>query len=299
MKIYLVVITLLFISGCKEPTDKLKKTPLNTESQKEAGLLDPDSADSLYLTDKDIMEIQAKSQLSKKEALIKIPDDRTILKAVVESKKLYKEADDYLLDYTYPYLNETVNPKYKAFNEYMAESYSNVERTVNEILEDKELLCDTLSIKRFRDKRIIDFKLHANERNLVSILLYKENYYSGMLHSTYMFDCLNYNVDKEEFIYFDDFFIAGAEKKVFDLINQTIYDQIHSGEMFYDCWEISDTDFKAYKNNFVINDNAIEFYFDDCIICPSYTGQYSVVIPLIEIMHLIERYQQPLLLASR
>ena len=86
---------------------------------------------------------------------------------------------------------------------------------------------------------------------------------------------------------------------VFDLINQTIYEQIHSGEMFYDCWEISDTDFKAYKNNFVINDNAIEFYFDDCIICPSYTGQYSVVIPLIEIMHLIERYQQPLLLASR
>lgn len=296
MKTYISIITLLLLLGCKrEKSTEILQQPFEP---KEESLLDSEAADSLYFTDKDLLQIRAKSQSIKKEAFIAIPDDRAILQAVVESRKVYEEADEYVLDYTYPYLNEEVNAGYKKFNDYMDESYLNLERTVNEILEDKELLCDTLKIKRFRDKRIIDFKLHANDRNLVSILLYKENYYSGMLHSTYMFDCLNYNVEKEEFIYFDDFFVEGSEKKVFNLINQIIYDRIHSGEMYYDCWEISDTDFRAFKNNFVINDHAIEFYFDDCIICPSYTGQYSVVIPLAEIMHLIQRYQQPLLIAS-
>ena len=258
-------------------------------------MLDSDSADSTYFTEDEIRELQAQSQKLKKEGLIAIENSIPALEELVQSKKVFKEADEYLLDYTYPYLNENSNPRYKKFNDYMSESYLNIERTVNEILEDKELLCDTLNIQRFRDKRIIDFKIHSTQNDLISILLYKENYYSGMLHSTYMFDCLNYDVKKQEFVYFNDFFIEGAEKKVFDLINQTIYDDIHSGEMFYDCWEISDSDFKAYKNNFVVNGDNIEFYFDDCIICPSYTGQYSVVIPIPEIMHLIKGYQRPLL----
>ncbi len=296
MKTLLNILILLSIMSCKEENPITYDTKSIMEGKE--SLLDPDSADSLYLTEQDILEIQTKSQALKKEGLLAIPDDRLRLKAEVTSKTLYKEDDAYVLDYTYPYLNEKQNSKYRNFNTYMTESYLNVERTVNEILEDKELLCDTLKIQRFRDKRTINFKLHTNERNLISILLYKENYYSGMRHSTYMFDCLNYDVNQEEFITFNDFFVAGSEQKVLNLINQTIYDKIHSGEMYYDCWELSDTDFKAYKNNFVINDEHIEYYFDDCIICPSYTGQYSVVIPLVEIMHLIEKYQQPILLAA-
>lgn len=278
--------------GCKKqaPIAPSKQTQEVVESN-----LDPDTADSLYFTENEIRELQAKRQVRKKERFIASEDDNVTLQEVIQSKKIYQEADAYLLDYTYPYLNEQVNPAYKKFNEYMSESYLNIERTVNQILEDKELLCDTLKIQRFRDKRVIDFKLHSTQNNLISILLYKENYYSGMLHSTYMFDCLNYDVKKQRFIYFDDFFIESAEKKVFDIINQKIYDQIHSGEMYYDCWEISDLDFSAYKNSFVVNGDNVEFYFDDCVICPSYTGQYSVVIPIPEIMHLIRGYQRPLL----
>jgi hypothetical protein len=278
--------------GCKKqvPIAPSKQTQEVVESN-----LDPDTADSLYFTENEIRELQAKRQVLKKERFIASEDDNVTLQEVIQSKKIYQEADAYLLDYTYPYLNEQVNPAYKKFNEYMTESYLNIERTVNQILEDKELLCDTLKIQRFRDKRVIDFKLHSTQNNLISILLYKENYYSGMLHSTYMFDCLNYDVKKQRFIYFDDFFIESAEKKVFDIINQKIYDQIHSGEMYYDCWEISDLDFSAYKNSFVVNGDNVEFYFDDCVICPSYTGQYSVVIPIPEIMHLIRGYQRPLL----
>lgn len=293
MKSLVITLALLSLLSCKEQTSQIVE-PLTEETTE--SILDPDSADSLYFTETEILELQAKSQSLKKEILIAIEDDISTLQEAVQSKKIFKEADEYVLDYTYPYLNESVDGRYKEFNDYMAESYLNIERTVNQILEDKELLCDTLNIQRFRDKRIIDFKLHSTQNNLISILLYKENYYSGMLHSTYMFDCLNYDVKKQEFITYNDFFLEGSEEMVFDLINQTIYDDIHSGEMYYDCWEISDKDFKAYKNNFVINGDNIEFYFDDCVICPSYTGQYSVVIPIPEIMHLIKGYQRPLLL---
>ncbi len=283
----------MFILSCKEQPSQTAKSNLQ---KVEESLLDPDSADSLYYTDADIRELQLKSQLLKKEGLLAIEDDTPSLQDAVQSKKIFKEADEYVLDYTYPYLNEKVDARYKNFNDYMTESYLNIERTVNEILEDKELLCDTLRIQRFRDKRIIDFKLHSTHNNLISILLYKENYYSGMLHSTYMFDCLNYDVKKQDFISYNDFFLEGSEKMVFNIINQKIYDDIHSGKMYYDCWEISDSDFRAYKNNFVVNGDNIEFYFDDCVICPSYTGQYSVEIPILEIMHLIKEYQRPLLL---
>lgn len=292
MKTFLIIVTILLLLGCKQ---KATQGPTLKNSTAEESVFDTDSADSVYFTEDEIRELQARSQALKKEGLIAIENSIPALEEIVQSKQVFKEADEYLLDYTYPYLNENSNPRYKKFNDYMSESYLNIERTVNEILEDKELLCDTLNIQRFRDKRIIDFKIHSTQNDLISILLYKENYYSGMLHSTYMFDCLNYDVKKQEFVYYNDFFIEGSEKKVFDLINQTIYDDIHSGEMFYDCWEISDSDFKAYKNNFVVNGDNIEFYFDDCIICPSYTGQYSVVIPIPEIMHLIKGYQRPLL----
>ena len=46
--------------------------------------------------------------------------------------------------------------------------------------------------------------------------------------------------------------------------------------MYYDCWEISEYDFELYKDNFVLTDKDIKFYFDDCIVCPSYTGTYFI-----------------------
>lgn len=293
MRPYITILLAIILLGCKKENPVKTNPVLQTEKQEI--LLNKDAVDSLSFNEKDIQELQAERQILKKEGLIAIEDDISSLLDIVESRSIYKEADEYVLDYTYPHLNEKSSSKFRKFNEYMAESYLNIERTVNQILEDKELLCDTLKIERFRDKRSIDFKLHGTQNNIISILLYKENYYSGMLHSTYMFDCLNYNIDKEEFITFNDFFLEGSDKMIFNLINNKIYNEIHSGEMYYDCWEISKSDFMAYKNNFVINGENIEFYFDDCVICPSYTGQYSVVIPILEIIHLIKVYQHPLL----
>ena len=86
--------------------------------------------------------------------------------------------------------------------------------------------------------------------------------------------------------------------EVFKTINATITQGINSGELYYDCWEVSEGDFKAYKNNFVINNDMIEFYFDDCVICPSYTGTYAIEIPIKKLMHLLKKYNDVPLIGS-
>ena len=62
--------------------------------------------------------------------------------------------------------------------------------------------------------------------------------------------------------------------------------------MYYDCWAISADDFFDAKNNFVINDDVVEFYFDDCVICPSYTGTYSIQIPMEMLMPVLRKYKK-------
>lgn len=281
---------LISIFSCKNDPKKIEQSSFEIETEE---MVDRTLNGTL---DKDILENQVSKQSIKKTQLIGQEDEKEALQELVTSKKIYQEDDAYILDYTYPYLNENIDAGYIAFNSYLKESYLNVERTINEILEDKELLCDTLKIDRFREKRIIDYKLHSTANNLISILLYKENFYSGMRHSAYTFDCLNYNTETHSFIYFNDFFVPEAEDKLFTIINETISNDIESGDMYYDCWQLTEMDFRGYKNNFVVNGDFIEFYFDDCVICPSYTGTYGVKLPLPKILHLIKQYQQPLLL---
>ncbi|MEW7279813.1 RsiV family protein [Aquimarina sp. 2201CG1-2-11] len=207
----------------------------------------------------------------------------------VIAKELYKEHNHYILDYRYPYIDEEKNPGFSVFNNYIKEVYLNIIKTGNQILEDKELLCDTLKIKKLRDKRIMDYRVHASNRNFLSIVMYRENYYFGMKHSVYTFDCLNFDAKKYQFMYYQDFFRNESEEELFLIINTTISNAIREGELYYDCWELSEGDFKAYKNNFVINEDSIEFYFDDCVICPSYTGMFSVKIPISTINHLLKK----------
>lgn len=275
------------ISCKKEQSPQIPSDTIKTEIEE---VVDKNIDDTLFFSEKDLELSDQKKKSIKKEQLVSAKDDKAELQELVISKEFFKEEDLYVLDYKYPYLNENINPSYAAFNDYINETYLNIESTENQILEDKELLCDTLKIKRFRDKRTIDYKIYTAKNNLISALLYKENYYSGAIHSSYMFESLNFDLKKSEFIYFNDFFVKNSEKEIFTIINKIIKNSIESGEIYYDCWEISDGDFKAYKNNFVVTDDTLEFYFDDCIICPSYTGTYSIKIPIQKIMHLIKNY---------
>ncbi|GGX18570.1 RsiV family protein [Aquimarina muelleri] len=281
-------ILISFISCKKEISPKQSLEQKETESKQ---ITKEEATDSTSFFSEENLELsQEKTKSIKKQRLIKAEDHKTQLQELVISKSFLKDEDLYILDYRYPYLNEKIDSNYAVFNDFITENYLNIEKTENQILEDKELLCDTLKINRLRDKRIIDYKIYSAKNDFISVVLYKENYYSGMLHSTYLFDCVNFDLKKHDFIYFDDFFETGSEDEVFTTINTIIMQGIDSGELFYDCWELSEGDFKAYKNNFVINDNTVEFYFDDCIICPSYTGTYSIEIPIKDITHLIKKH---------
>lgn len=291
MKTLIACLIALSFMACKKDVFTKKTTiPETTEIEQNTT---NDIIDSItFITNESIELEQEKTKSIKRERLITAKDDKAALQEVVIDKKLYKEEDMYILDYKYPYLNEEIDIEYAEFNDFIAENYLNIEATENEILEDKVIYCDSLGLGRCMDKRIIDYKIYSVKNKLLSVMLYKENYYSGMKHSTYMFECLNFDLNTYNFIYYNDFFVKNSEKEVLATINKIITENIYSGEMYYDCWQLSETDFRVYKNNFVINDDTIEFYFDDCIICPSYTGTYSIEIPITSMMHLIKKYNK-------
>ena len=96
---------------------------------------------------------------------------------------------------------------------------------------------------------------------------------------------------------YEDFFNEGTEEEMTQILNEVLREKINSGDIYYDCWEISFDDFFEYKNNFVVDDYKVEYYFDDCVICPPYTGTFSVEIPLERLLPILQRYKlNPLLL---
>ena len=252
--------------------------------------------DSLY-TNNDLELKKTKAITIKRQNLIDKKDDKVELDELVIHKTFKKDEDLYLIDYKYPYLNENLKESYHNFNEYLEETYMDIAGVEASILEDKEMFCDTLRINRFKEQRLVDYKLYNLNETLISVLFYKENYYSGTLHPTYSFDCLNFDLERSVFMNYEDFFDEGTEEEMTKILNEVISEQISEGDMYYDCWEISFDDFFEYKNNFVINDYNIEYYFDDCVICPSYTGTYSVVILLERLLPILRKYNlNPLIL---
>ena len=125
---------------------------------------------------------------------------------------------------------------------------------------------------------------------LVSVLFYKENFYSGALHPSYSFDGFNFDLNRGVFMNYEDFFNQGSEEELVIIINEKINEKIGKGELYYDCWELSSDDFFESKNNFVLNDTYVEFYFDDCVMCPSYTGTYSIEVPLVELLSVLKKH---------
>ena len=90
---------------------------------------------------------------------------------------------------------------------------------------------------------------------------------------------------------YEDFFIEGSEEELRKILNELLEQKIESGDFFFNCWQISADDFFTYKNNFVLDDSIVEFFFDDCVICPSYTGTYSIKIPLELLLPVLRQYK--------
>jgi hypothetical protein len=282
--ILLILSIFLLLIGCKEDSKK----ELTDETKIEETI--PAASDTVIAIENDI-DLQKQIDVEiRKKTLVEKKDERDELEELIVSKQFLRDEDLYTIDFKYPYLNENLKESYGNFNEYIAETYLDIAGVEAQILEDKELLCDTLRINKYREKRYVDYKIYNVNEKLVSVLFYKENFYSGTLHPSYTFDCLNFDLGRSVFMNYEDFFIEGSEEELRKILNEILVAKIESGEVYYDCWGISEEDFFEYKDNFVVDDKMVEYYFDDCVICPTYTGNFSVEIPLEDLLPVLRRY---------
>ncbi|WGF91580.1 RsiV family protein [Aequorivita marisscotiae] len=287
MKNLLPVIFILLFFGCKDDrkNEEIKVDPLNVQEE---------IVDSLKLSNENL-EKQQKTLILKRTELLEKKDSKAELENLLISKSFLKENNDYTLDFKYPYLNEKIKPQFEVFNEYIATKFLDAKGIEQQILEEQRL-CDSLGIPRQNEKRFVDYKIYNLNDRLISVLFYKENHYTGAAHASYTFQCLNFDLERAVFMNFEDFFNDGTEEEVREILNSLLKEKINSGELYYDCWAISTDDFFNAKNNFVVNDSVVEFYFDDCVICPSYTGTYSIQIPLEMLMPVLRKFKKnPLL----
>ncbi|HIB49526.1 MAG TPA: DUF3298 domain-containing protein [Flavobacteriaceae bacterium] len=293
MKYLVLSLSLLLFLSCKNDTSRPTDTPnteVNTSIESDDAFEQVLPFDSIY-TNNDTELKKTKSVVIKRQNLIDKEDDKKELEELVIQKTFKKDEDLYLIDFTYPYLNEELKASYHNFNEYLEETYMDIAGVEASILEDKELICDTLRINRFKEKRFVDYKIYNLNASLISVLFYKENYYSGTLHPSYTFDCLNFDLERSVFMDYEDFFNEGTEEEMTQILNEVLREKINSGDIYFDCWEITFDDFFEYKDNFVVDDAKVEYYFDDCVICPSYTGTFSVEIPLERLLPVLRKYK--------
>ncbi|MEH6763399.1 MAG: RsiV family protein [Aequorivita antarctica] len=284
MKIFLPFLILFTLIACKnDPKKEEIDTSAPLSNQEEI-------LDSLHVSDRNL-DAQQQTLNIKRQELLEKKDSKVEMEKLLISKSFLKEGDWYTLDFKYPYLNQKIKPQFENFNEYISKYYLDAKGVEKQILEEKRL-CDSLGIPKQNEKRMVDYKIYNLNNRLISVLFYKENHYTGAAHAAYTFDCLNFDLERAVFMNYEDFFNNGSEEELRDILNTLLKTKINSGEMYYDCWAISADDFFDAKNNFVVNDDVVEFYFDDCVICPSYTGTYSIQIPLEMLMPVLRKYKK-------
>ncbi|NGX85087.1 DUF3298 and DUF4163 domain-containing protein [Aequorivita sp. KMM 9714] len=287
MKNLLPILVFLTLLACKNDSNKVK-----IESEDEQ--LIEESVDSFSVSDKDLKLMEQTLDIKRKELLEK-KDQKEELETLLVSKSFLKKDEWFTLDFKYPYLNEKIKPQFENFNEYIKKNYLDIKEIEKQILDEKRL-CDSLGIPRQNELRSVDYKIYNLNDRIISVLFYKENHYTGAAHAAYTFETLNFDLERGVFLKFEDFFNDGTEEEVQEILNEFLNKKIQSGEMYYDCWTVSDDDFFNAKNNFVINDMVVEYYFDDCIICPSYTGTYSIKIPLEMLKPVLRKHKKNLLM---
>lgn len=292
MKYFTLLLTVLLFISCKNDKEEFKDEQTNPPQTTKT--IQPFEEvlpfDSLYTNNATELN-KTKSVVIKRQSLIDKKDDKLELEGLVSQKTFKKDEDLYLIDFTYPHLNENHKESYRNFNEYLETSYMDIAGIEASILEDKELICDTLRINRFKEKRYIDYKIYNLNETLISVLFYKENYYSGTLHPSYTFDCLNFDLERSVFLNYEDFFNEGSEGEMVQIVNEILAEKRSLGEMHYDCWDVTFDDFFENKNNFVVDEMMVEYYFDDCVICPSFTGSFSIEIPLVRLLPVLRKYK--------
>lgn len=275
MKTCYFLIPVLILTSCKEKQNEAVEPVVEVEPRTTVAL-------------EDTLDQDQAIQSLKKEKLYRMPDDSEQLAELVLEKEFFKETDEFVLDFHYPWLNEDYTSNYQSFNQRISE-YIDIMGTQAQILEDKAIYCDTIGVDRLQEERTIRYKVYSRTDQLLSVVFYKENYYAGALHPTYLFDCFNYDLQLFNFKTYADVFTETSQDEVLAILNTKLKQGTEGG----DCWEMTLEDFAPYRDNFVFGEKMIKFYFDDCVICPSYTGTFSIEVSLDQLMPYMKQYKQP------
>ncbi|WP_299431416.1 RsiV family protein [uncultured Aquimarina sp.] len=205
----------------------------------------------------------------------------------VSTKTFYKKENSLILDYKYPHLDEQFNPLFSNFNSFIKRNYLKTETSILQVLYNDDLSCDPLFKDAERKRRNLDYKVYTKNSHFLSVLLYKTNYYDDDRHNSFMFKGLNYNVKTGTFVTYNDLFENNSEKFLLFKLNQELQARIVGQDSFNDCWEFTKNTFEVFKNNFVVDSDHIKFYFDDCTVCPTYSGNYFLEIPIEELSSIL------------
>lgn len=260
---YLILLMVLVFSACKKDVKPTKNVDI--PSLKEVEITDS----IITKADEGFFEEKSPSKVEQLEALRNdIPP-----KQIIIDKRILQENNKTELDFYYPFLNEELNTKYSSYNNYIKSAI--VDKTIALMRENEAFipLCD--SVETRKQKSLINYSVKETQKVLSTVFVI-ENYYSGSVKNSISFKTVNYDFNNFNIINYNDYFTQNSEKEVLKILNAIIRTSIDSGDMYYDCWEISEKDFETYKNNFAVENESIRFYFDDCVVCPSYTGTYFV-----------------------
>ncbi|GAB1855652.1 hypothetical protein MHTCC0001_04860 [Flavobacteriaceae bacterium MHTCC 0001] len=197
----------------------------------------------------------------------------------VQTKLFKRKQGKYEVFYRYPFLNANDNPSLDIFNNFIKNTYLNIDLPVRKVLNKDKLTCDQGYVDQERMKRVSDYKVYTADGTRLSLLLYKANQYMDKEQSSYMFKTINFDIVKGQFLDFYTTFKDGSEASILKELNQILYEKVKAEHGFEECTLVTPKDFEKYKHNFVINTASIKFYFDDCVMCPVYTGNYFIEVP--------------------
>lgn len=275
MKSTKLILSIIFLSvvlfSCKP--NPVNKEDVNTTSI-DSLVQDLDTpimeTDSLYLKGNELKVIPIKE----------VKDDALAVQKYLESRRFRKETENYIIDFCYPYLKESVSPKFKLFNDHVMNDLLKLPEIEKNIIESQELLCDTSNVKLNNEHRTADYKIFLQNEKELSVLFYLENHYTNTKATYYTFKTVNFDIVNGKLLSFNDFFNTEDTAEVLDIVNIEISNSIRNGDMFYECFTVNEEDFEKAKNDFVFKDNSIIFYFNDCVMCPAFVGTYEIEIPL-------------------
>ncbi len=227
-------------------------------------------------------------QISHDKSNYWLAKQNTLQENFINTKSFYKKEDSLILDYKYPHLNEQYNPLFSSFNSFIEKTYLRTEKSIQQVLHNNDLSCDSFFKDAERKRRNINYKIYTKNNQFLSVLLYKTNYYDDEHHNSFMFKGLNYDLKTGTFVTYQDIFESNSDKFLLFKLNQELQARIVIQDSFNDCWEFTKDKFEVSKNNFVINSEHIKFYFDDCTVCPTYSGNYFLEIPLEELSTILK-----------